>query len=637
MWKFTSSATKRIGNSLSSNNNNGSLLFSLNFNGSNNNNNNESSKPITAANTQNNSTTKSIDNNNNNTNNSNSNNNNNDNIKNNNKFNRASHRSNITLVAINNKDISQMTNLLADSGISVSKISNKKISLASKINTLNKLNSSLLHLNSINNSLTNSNNNNDNNNLIDNNNNDNYNNDSISSSSSSSSLSESSQTLSSASSSASSSSSSTLSSSSSVSSKSLNNNNNNNNSRFNNEFNDVRVLGKGGFGIVFQCCNIFDQMEYAVKRIKVNQKIPTKELMEVRAMARLNHPNIVRYYGSWIEEEIITNNSIDHYGENDNNLFENIDSFPSSSYSSVSAAASSSSLVSNSSNSYSNNKATYISNSSSSSSSSSSCSYSIGNGNLSISECTNDDNNNYNQLKQKKFSLYIQMELCKYSTLRNLINEINNIKSITSIQSTSSIANPIGTNILISLDIKQCREITRQILVALKYIHSQGFVHRDITPDNVFVCQSPFGIKIGDFGLATTIESLTVDSNNNNNNNINNNNNNNKKVGGLGTYLYSSNEQEQGDNYNQKTDLYSVGVIFFEMLSQFKTTMERSTTLSKLKKSLSVLKTNPNLKQKYPNDTDFIDHLIQSFATRPFSNQISTDYDNFPPKNFLIN
>ncbi|EGC30986.1 hypothetical protein DICPUDRAFT_83097 [Dictyostelium purpureum] len=469
----------------------------------------------------------------------------------------------ITLVGVNNRDINHMTRLLANSGISVSKINNKLLSLqinesegqASDGNGNNQG-----HLNSGYNNSTVLNNGKNNNSIQD-------------------SLSSSSGSISSSSSSSSLENTKTISStSSSASSSPLNSYSENKiNSRFNSEFNEFRVLGKGGFGIVFKCSNIYDGMEYAVKRIKVNQRIPTKELMEVRAMARLNHPNIVRYYNSWIEEEPTHKHTIDHYGESNNSLFDhndNQDYTPSS-------------LLATSENS---GTITYITNNN--------------NNNNTFNSTASSDFTNYS-LNEKKYSLYIQMEFCKYGSLRDLLNENNNIKSINN-----------GITTSIELGLNACREVLRQILIGLKYIHCQGIVHRDLTPDNIFICQSPFTIKIADFGLATTIDSLKTSEN--------------RK--GLGTYLYSSNEQEQGGNYDQRTDLYSAAAIFFEMLSQFKTTMERSATLTKLKNTLSVSLTSPQLKLQYPKDADFIDCLIQPFLNRPNSNQIPMDNIlDFPP------
>ncbi|GMR38307.1 hypothetical protein PMAYCL1PPCAC_08502 [Pristionchus mayeri] len=74
-------------------------------------------------------------------------------------------------------------------------------------------------------------------------------------------------------------------------------------SKFSNEFQISRILGMGGFGIVFECKNTLDERSYAVKRIAVSrcrQEIRNR-LHEVRTMADLDHPGIVQYNGTWLE------------------------------------------------------------------------------------------------------------------------------------------------------------------------------------------------------------------------------------------------------------------------------------------------------------------------------------------------
>ena len=78
-------------------------------------------------------------------------------------------------------------------------------------------------------------------------------------------------------------------------------------------FREVRLLGRGGFGKVFGCYNLLDQRTYAVKKIQLSRKITARLsedkheemealLREVKAMARLDHVNVVRYHATWIEQ-----------------------------------------------------------------------------------------------------------------------------------------------------------------------------------------------------------------------------------------------------------------------------------------------------------------------------------------------
>jgi eukaryotic translation initiation factor 2-alpha kinase 3 len=82
--------------------------------------------------------------------------------------------------------------------------------------------------------------------------------------------------------------------------------------RYNSEFWELKPLGKGGFGTVYHVKNFVDNQDYAVKKIPLKpsrlrkwQTNGAKEvealLKEIRTLARLEHSNIVRYYAGWIE------------------------------------------------------------------------------------------------------------------------------------------------------------------------------------------------------------------------------------------------------------------------------------------------------------------------------------------------
>lgn len=89
-----------------------------------------------------------------------------------------------------------------------------------------------------------------------------------------------------------------------------------------------------------------------------------------------------------------------------------------------------------------------------------------------------------------------------------------------------------------------------QILRALQHAHDKGIVHRDIKPQNIMLLADGT-IKVMDFGIArfARLDSKTITD----------------KV--IGSVHYISPEQACGDLTDQKTDIYSVGVMFFEMLT----------------------------------------------------------------------
>ena len=75
-------------------------------------------------------------------------------------------------------------------------------------------------------------------------------------------------------------------------------------------FNILGKIGRGGFASVYKVKNILDDNEYALKKIKVQLegKNESEEIgrviKEAKTLSCLSHPNIVRYYGSWTHTEI---------------------------------------------------------------------------------------------------------------------------------------------------------------------------------------------------------------------------------------------------------------------------------------------------------------------------------------------
>ncbi|WP_456416361.1 protein kinase domain-containing protein [Thiolapillus sp.] len=97
-------------------------------------------------------------------------------------------------------------------------------------------------------------------------------------------------------------------------------------------------------------------------------------------------------------------------------------------------------------------------------------------------------------------------------------------------------------------------EIIQSIGSALEFVHQMGIVHRDIKPENILFHKSSIP-KITDFGVAKALDrdmNLTMDGT------------------ALGSPYYLSPEQAEGKDLDGRSDIYSLGVILFELLAQRK-------------------------------------------------------------------
>ena len=101
------------------------------------------------------------------------------------------------------------------------------------------------------------------------------------------------------------------------------------------------------------------------------------------------------------------------------------------------------------------------------------------------------------------------------------------------------------------LPLEQVIDITQQIVQGLAKAHEQDIVHRDVKPANIFITHDGL-VKVVDFGLAKLAGQTRL-----------------TRTGTtLGTVAYMSPEQARGDVADHRTDLWSLGVVLFEMLTQ---------------------------------------------------------------------
>lgn len=195
--------------------------------------------------------------------------------------------------------------------------------------------------------------------------------------------------------------------------------------------------------------------------------------------------------------------------------------------------------------------------------------------------------------KQNKVYLYIQMQLCRKECLRDWLRDNKREDRLDYIAS-----------------------IFHQIVDAVDYVHYKGLIHRDLKPSNIFFSQDG-QIKIGDFGLVTDMTDIP--------NMI-------TKCGDktglpscarhtqqVGTHLYMSPEQLRGLPYDYKVDIYSLGLIFFELLVYFGTEMERILTLRSLRDGVYP----KEFPHQHPQEYELLKEMLSSKPEeRPATNEL---------------
>ncbi|KAJ8288896.1 hypothetical protein COCON_G00015550 [Conger conger] len=373
-------------------------------------------------------------------------------------------------------------------------------------------------------------------------------------------------------------------------------------SRYYNEFQELQLLGKGAFGAVIKVQNNLDGCYYAVKRILVNpaSKQFRRIKGEVTLLSRLNHENIVRYYNAWIERHetpglgTIGSDSSQPSSSPDKppqcrslrkelGLQDDVEdnapppALASSVEWSTSIERSSSAKCSGvDMESSEDEEEDVFCPSFLPSDSDSESDIIFDNGdespdNLSLAEQSKRERTDPTESSSSEnplciaHYLYIQMEYCEKSTLRDTIDQ--------------------GLH----RDRSRLWRLFREILDGLAYIHEQGMIHRDLKPVNIFL-DSQDHVKIGDFGLATdhpaNVAAGKLEIEDNGSALILKPDPADNMTGMVGTALYVSPEVQGNTKatYNQKVDLFSLGIILFEMSYRPMTTAsERISVLSQLR------------------------------------------------------
>ncbi|KAI3536661.1 hypothetical protein CABS01_15619 [Colletotrichum abscissum] len=340
-------------------------------------------------------------------------------------------------------------------------------------------------------------------------------------------------------------------------------------SRYREDFDEEGRLGKGGFGEVVKARKKLDGQIYAIKKISQRSQASLTEILkEVRLLSQLSHPAVVRYYNTWVEEIPDQSDTEGDTSTEDLNTEDSRDTI--SQDPAIHFATSTGGLDFMSSSGYPQVEFGYDDSDAEEESEEDEEDDEEG----SEEETDSDDDDSSQAVgngprsreiqrrikPQRSFRtvLYISMEYCEKRTLRDLITR-------KLYQNTPEIW-----------------RLFRQVLEGLAHIHGLSIVHRDLKPENIFIAHSSDGtdnVKIGDFGLATSGQ-FAVDRalpNAMESDDI---------TRSIGTTSYAAPEVRSGSSgmYSSKVDMYSLGIIFFEMCYPPMLGMQRAEVLEKLRR-----------------------------------------------------
>ena len=102
------------------------------------------------------------------------------------------------------------------------------------------------------------------------------------------------------------------------------------------------------------------------------------------------------------------------------------------------------------------------------------------------------------------------------------------------------------------MDYKRVVELTRQIAAGLSVAHKHNIIHRDVKPHNILITEDGVA-KITDFGIAKAVKSATIVDQ--------------TAEAIMGSVHYFSPEQARGGYVDEKSDIYSLGIVMYEMLT----------------------------------------------------------------------
>uniref|UniRef100_A0A8C1YAF9 Protein kinase containing Z-DNA binding domains n=1 Tax=Cyprinus carpio TaxID=7962 RepID=A0A8C1YAF9_CYPCA len=323
-------------------------------------------------------------------------------------------------------------------------------------------------------------------------------------------------------------------------------------------FDVIAKLGEGGFGCVYKVKHKYDGKIYAVKSVILTRKADS----EVKALARLDHPNIVRYITCWPSSDNWTSNQERNQVSNTSSDVVTFDREGCEERDDDDDEDDEDDNVT------------------------------LGMESLSVTESASAaaEASGNNRTDSSRTYLFIQMEFCEGGTLTDWIKARNQMEKQRSIV--------------------EIHKIFYEIITGVEYIHAEKLIHRDLKPDNIL-----FGadgkVKIGDFGLVAAQTDQNGDPIERSN---------------RGTPTYMSPEQKNKKNYDEKTDIFPLGLVWFEMLWKISTGSERV----KLWPDLKGQRFPEGFSDSYQTESKFITKMLShSPEHRPHAKDIKEKLEKF--------
>ncbi|XP_063676795.1 eukaryotic translation initiation factor 2-alpha kinase-like [Bolinopsis microptera] len=380
--------------------------------------------------------------------------------------------------------------------------------------------------------------------------------------------------------------------------------------RFRLDFKVIQTLGKGGFGQVYKAQHNVDGKIYAIKRVSMKDKKPAcSAVREVKILANLVHPNIVRYHNCWLEADFprkrrIHNQKLRELKNNSRSSDRSNpqDSFSMSSYSNSTVDNDDLEIV---------------------------FEHSIGNSRI-------EDNQKaipYSDKSEPVYSSSFPESNSLSSHFSKPMAQVEPYRQpqcglILNIQMQccdTDLAQKLRKRSEIS--VPENLKLMRDLLAGLEYLHANNIIHRDIKPSNLFLDKD--SLQIGDVGLAryNLLDAEGCGFTNPRQNGLSEDEHWNSLLfaddltRSVGTFLYAAPEMSGNSKiYHCSSDIFSCGIVMFELFNMFGTNMERIENLQAIRKG----EVPPDFERDYPEAAEMV-----FFMT-------STDPNNRPTASDLL-